>query len=192
MKVGDGVINGKPGVVMTVLKQPWANTLQTTYAIEKTLKDLQATYPKDVKLVAAFRQADFIEVAIKNIIEAIIIGGVLVVLILFVFLQNWRTAFISLTAIPLSLLAAVIAIKLTGGTINTMTLGGLAIAIGEVVDDAIIDVENVYRRLRENKMSDTKRPPMKVVFEASREIRGSVVYATCIVALVFLPIFALT
>lgn len=192
MKVGDGVIDGKPGVVMTVLKQPWANTLQTTYAIEKTLKDLQPTYPKDVKLVAAFRQADFIEVAIKNIIEAIIIGGVLVVLILFIFLQNWRTAFISLTAIPLSLLAAVIAIKLTGGTINTMTLGGLAIAIGEVVDDAIIDVENVYRRLRENKLSDTKRPPIKVVFEASREIRGSVVYATCIVALVFLPIFALT
>lgn len=192
MKVGDGIINGKPGVVMTVLKQPWANTLQTTYAIEQTLKELQATYPEDVRLVAAFRQADFIEVAIKNIIEAIIIGGVLVVLILFVFLQNWRTAFISLTAIPLSLLAAVVTIKLTGGTINTMTLGGLAIAIGEVVDDAIIDVENVYRRLRENKLSDTKRPPMRVVFEASREIRGSVVYATFIVALVFLPIFALS
>jgi CzcA family heavy metal efflux pump len=192
LKVGEGIVNGKPGVVMTVLKQPWANTLETTYALEKTLKEIQAGFSKDLKIVAAFRQADFIEVAVKNILEAIAIGGVLVVVILFVFLQNWRTAFISLTAIPLSLLVAIIAIKLQGGTINTMTLGGLAIAIGEVVDDAIIDVENVYRRLRENKLAGSPKHPMKVVYEASKEVRGSVVYATFIVGLVFLPIFSLT
>jgi CzcA family heavy metal efflux pump len=192
MKVGDGIIDGKPGVVMTVLKQPWANTLQTTYAIELTLKELQASFPKDVKLVAAFRQADFIEVAVKNIFEAIALGGILVVVVLFIFLQNWRAAFISLTAIPLSLLAAIVCIKLQGGTINTMTLGGLAIAIGEVVDDAIIDVENVYRRLRENKAAGVPLHPMRVVYEASREVRSSVVYATFIVALVFLPIFSLS
>lgn len=192
MKIGDGIVDGKPGVVMTVLKQPWANTLETTYAIERTLKDLQTGFPKDLKLVAAFRQADFIEVAVKNILEAIALGGVLVVIILFIFLQNWRTAFISLTAIPLSLLAAVIAIKAHGGTINTMTLGGLAIAIGEVVDDAIVDVENVYRRLRENKLAGSPRHPIRVVYDASREVRGSVVYATFIVALVFLPVLSLT
>lgn len=192
MKIGDGVVDGKPGIVMTVLKQPWANTLDTTYAIEKTLEELEASFPKDLKLVSAFRQADFIEIAVQNILEAIAIGGVLVVVILFVFLQNWRTAAISLTAIPLSLLAAIIAIKLQGGTINTMTLGGLAIAIGEVVDDAIIDVENVYRRLRENKQSPNPKSIIRVVYDASREIRGSVVYATFIVALVFLPVFSLS
>lgn len=192
VKIGDGVVDGKPGIVMTVLKQPWANTLDTTYAIERTLEELKASFPKDLKLVTAFRQADFIEVAVKNILEAIAIGGVLVVVILFIFLQNWRTAFISLTAIPLSLLAAIIAIKLQGGTINTMTLGGLAIAIGEVVDDAIIDVENVYRRLRENKAAGSPKSVIRVVYEASREVRGSVVYATFIVALVFLPIFSLS
>lgn len=192
LKVGEGIINGKPGVVMTVLKQPWANTLETTYALEKSLKEIGVGLSKDLRLVAAFRQADFIEVAVKNILEAIAIGGILVVIILFVFLQNWRTAFITLTAIPLSLLVAVIAIKLQGETINTMTLGGLAIAIGEVVDDAIIDVENVYRRLRENKLAGNPKNPIKVVYDASKEVRGSVVYATFIVGLVFLPIFSLT
>lgn len=190
-KIGDAIINGKPGVIMNVTKQPWANTLKTTYAIEAALKELQAGFPKDVQIISVFRQADFIEVAIRNVMEALVLGGVLVVVILIVFLQNWRTALISLTAIPLSLLTAIIALHFQGGTINTMTLGGLAIAIGEVVDDAVIDVENVYRRLRENKLAGSPHHPIKVVYDASREIRTSVVYATYIVALVFLPIFSL-
>jgi CzcA family heavy metal efflux pump len=191
-KPGDGVVNGKPGVVMTVLKQPGANTLEVTRSVERVLKDLEPNYPKDVRLIPAFRQADFIEVALKNIMEAIVIGGILVIFVLLLFLQNWRTALISIVAIPLSLLTAIIAIKIQGGTINTMTLGGLAIAIGEVVDDAIIDVENVYRRLRENHQAGSPRHPLRVVYDASREIRGSVVYATFIVALVFLPVLSLT
>lgn len=190
-RIGDAIIDGKQGVILNITKQPWANTLQTTYAVEKALKDLEVGFPKDVSLVYTFRQADFIEIAVRNMLEALAIGAVLVVVILFVFLQNWRTVFISLTAIPLSLLTAIIALQWQGGTINTMTLGGLAIAIGEVVDDAIIDVENVYRRLRENKALENPRNPLRVVYDASREIRGSVVYATYIVALVFLPIFSL-
>jgi CzcA family heavy metal efflux pump len=191
-KTGDAIINGEKGVILSVTKQPWANTLTTTLAVEKALDALHTSIPKDVKLVYTFRQADFIETAIHNMLEALAFGGLLVVFVLFLFLQNWRTVVISLTAIPLSLLAAVISLKLQGGTINTMTLGGLAIAIGEVVDDAIIDVENVYRRLRENQDRPEPRPVMSVVFEASREIRGSVFYATFIVALVFLPIFSLS
>ncbi len=191
-KTGDGIINGKPGVILSVTKQPWANTLKTTLALEKTLDSLKASMPADVQIVYTFRQSDFIETAIHNMLEALLFGALLVILVLFIFLQNWRTMLISLTAIPLSLLAAVIALKLQGGTINTMTLGGLAIAIGEVVDDAIIDVENVYRRLRENSLRADPLPAINVIFNASREIRSSVVYATFIVALVFLPIFSLS
>ena len=190
-KIGDAIIDGKPGVIMNIVKQPWANTLETTHALEKALKELQSTFPADVKVITVFRQADFIEVAVKNVVEALMLGAILVIVILFVFLQNWRTSLITLTAIPLSLLAAVIAMNWQGGTINTMTLGGLAIAIGEVVDDAIIDVENVYRRLRENAMLEQPRNTLRVVYDASREIRTSVVYATYIVALVFLPVFSL-
>lgn len=191
-KTGDAIINGKHGIILNVTKQPWANTLKTTIAVEKTLDSLRSTMPSDVQVLYTFRQADFVEIAIRNMLEALIIGGFFVLIVLFLFLQNWRTVAISLTAIPLSLLAAVISLKMQGGTINTMTLGGLAIAIGEVVDDAIIDVENVYRRLRENKQSSQPKPALLVVFQASKEIRGSVVYATFIVALVFLPIFSLS
>lgn len=191
-KIGEALINGKPGVIINVSKQPWANTLEMTYKIESALKDLKKGFPSDLELLTVFRQADFIEVAIRNVLEALLLGGLLVIVILFIFLQNWRTAFISLTAIPLSLLAAVIFLKWQGGTINTMTLGGLAIAIGEVVDDAIIDVENVYKRLRENKLAGNPKSVFSVVYEASKEIRGSVVYATFIIALVFLPIFSLS
>jgi CzcA family heavy metal efflux pump len=190
-KIGEAIVDGHPGVVLTVFKQPWANTLQTTKGLEAAIKELEPGFPKDIKLVTTFRQADFIEVAIKNVSEAVVLGGVLVVVILFVFLQNWRTAFISLTAIPLSLLSAIIILKWQGFTINTMTLGGLAIAIGEVVDDAIIDVENVYRKLRENQTADQPKAAWRVVYEASAEVRGSVVYATFIVGLVFLPVLSL-
>lgn len=190
-KIGDAIVDGHRGVVLTVYKQPWANTLITTKAIESTLKQIQSTLPGDVKMITTFRQADFIEVAIKNVGEAVILGGVLVAIILFAFLQNWRTAVISLTAIPLSLLSAIIILKLQGYTINTMTLGGLAIAIGEVVDDAIIDVENVFHRLRENRLSQNPQPVWQVVYKASVEVRSAVVYATFIVGLVFLPVLSL-
>lgn len=191
-KIGTALINGKPGIIINVSKQPWANTLELTYRIESTLKNLQTAFPDDVEIVTVFRQADFIELAIKNMLEALVLGSILVIIILFFFLQNWRTAFISLTAIPLSLLVAIIILKLMGGTINTMTLGGLAIAIGEVVDDAIIDVENVFRRLRENKVLASPRPVFNVIVDASKEIRSSVIYATFIIALVFLPILSLS
>ena len=191
-KIGDAIVDGHPGVVMTVFKQPWSNTLETSQQVEKALEELKVGFPSDVKTVITFRQADFIEIAIKNVGEAVLLGAILVVLILFLFLHNWRTAFISLTAIPVSLLAAIIILKGQGLTINTMTLGGLAIAIGEVVDDAIVDVENVYRRLRENKQSQHPKNSFSVVFDACVEVRSSVVYATFVVGLVFLPILSLT
>ena len=191
-KYGDAIVDGHPGVVMTVMKQPWANTLETTRLVEKALDDLKSSFPADVKVITTFRQADFIEVAVRNVGEAVVLGGVLVVIILFIFLQNWRAAIISLVAIPLSLLSAIIILKWQGYTINTMTLGGLAIAIGEVVDDAIIDVENVCHRLRENREATNPRPVWRVIYSASSEVRNSVVYATLIVALVFLPVLSLS
>lgn len=191
-KIGDAMIDGKPGIILNVVKQPWANTLATTYAVEKALAELSASFPEDVESITVFRQADFIEVAVHNVLEALVLGGIFVAAVLTVFLQNWRTAVISLTAIPLSLLSAVIMLQFQGGTINTMTLAGLAIAIGEVVDDAIIDVENVHRRLRENAAAGSPKSALMVVFDASREIRTSVVYATYIVCLVFLPVFSLS
>ncbi len=190
-KIGDAIVDGHHGVVLTVLKQPWANTLNTTRLVERALDELKPGLPADLKIVATFRQADFIEVAVKNVSEAVLLGGALVVVVLFLFLQNWRAAFISLTAIPLSLLSAIVLLHYQGYTINTMTLGGLAIAIGEVVDDAIVDVENVCRRLRENNAAGRPRSVLQVIYEASSEVRGSVVYATFIVALVFLPVLSL-
>lgn len=190
-QIGDAVINGKPGLLFNVVKQPWANTLETTYAVEKSLNELSSAMPRDVQPITLFRQADFIETAVHNVLEALVLGGILVLIVLMVFLRNGRAAFISMTAIPLSLLTSIIVLRLQGGTINTMTLAGLAIAIGEVVDDAIIDVENIYRRLRENARDGNAKTALEVVFDASCEVRGSVVYATYIVALVFLPVLYL-
>src|SRR5688500_12480967 len=150
--------------------------------------------PADVVIdTKAFRQADFIERAIGNVRASIIEGGIMVTVVLFLFLWNFRTTFISLTAIPLSLLSAVMVMNYFGISINTMTLGGMAISIGALVDDAVIDVENVFRRLRENHRKPTaqRRPAFQVVFEASVEIRSSIVFATLIIALVFIPIFFL-
>src|ERR1700721_524102 len=138
------------------------------------------------------RPATFVEVSLKNITHSLYLGGILVAIVLFLFLGHFRTAFISLTAIPLSLLTAIILLDKFGVTLNTITLGGLAIAIGEVVDDAIIDVENIFRRLRENQSLAQPRPIFRVVYEASLEVRSAVVYATFIVALVFLPVLTLT
>lgn len=192
-KVGDSSTAGKPSVIVIVNKQPWANTLTTTTAVDTALEEIRRGLPPDVVMDAQlFRQADFIERAISNINTAMLEGGVLVVIVLLLFLTTWRAGLISLTAIPLSLLVAIVLLQQMGGTINSMTLGGLAIAIGAVVDDAIIDVENVFRRLRENRQKSAPAPVLHVIYAASAEVRGSIVYATIIIALVFLPIFSLS
>jgi CzcA family heavy metal efflux pump len=192
LKRGDGSFNGQASVVATIQKQPSANTLDVTAEIEAALAGLKSTIPADVTIeTKAFQQAAFIDRAIANVSEALYQGGILVAIVLFLFLWNFRTTLISLAAIPLSLITAVIAMSYFGIGINTMTLGGLAIAIGELVDDAIIDVENVFRRLRENAQLAQPQPVSGVIFRASSEIRNSIVFATLIVILVFLPLFAL-
>jgi CzcA family heavy metal efflux pump len=192
LKRGDGSFNGKPAVVATLQKQPNANTLELTENIETTLAALKPSLPADVTIdTKAFRQADFIERAVGNIQEAIVEGGIMVTIILFLFLWNFRTTFISLTAIPLSLLTAILVMNYFGITINTMTLGGMAIAIGALVDDAIIDVENVFRRLKQNAHLEEPLPILTVIYNASSEIRSSILFATLIIILVFLPLFSL-
>jgi CzcA family heavy metal efflux pump len=192
LKRGDGSFNAQPAVVATIQKQPNANTLELTEQIEQTLAGLKPTLPADVTIdTKAFQQADFIKRAIGNVNRSLIEGGLMVTVILFLFLWNFRTTFISLTAIPLSLVTAIIVMSYFGITINTMTLGGLAIAIGALVDDAIIDVENVFRRLKQNAHSPTPEPVTRVIFKASSEIRNSILFATLIIILVFLPLFSL-
>ena len=191
-KRGDASFNMKPAVVATIQKQPHANTLQVTQAIEATLEGMKAGLPSDVTIdTKAFQQADFIERAIGNVKAALVEGGVMVTVVLFLFLWNFRTTFISLTAIPLSLVAAVVVMAWFGLGINTMTLGGLAMAIGQLVDDAIVDVENVFRRLKQNAQRPTPEPAVTVVFKASSEIRHSITFATLIIVLVFLPLLSL-
>jgi len=193
-KYGDGSVNAKPAVVLAVQKQPGANTLELTRRIETQLADIQATLPPGMQVHSElFRQADFISVAVENVVHALRDGAIFVVIILFLFLWNLRATAISIVAIPLSLVVAIFAMKLFGITINTMTLGGMAIAIGALVDDAIIDVENVFRRLKENHHlpANEQRPVLTVVYEASREIRASIVNATMIIIVVFLPLFFL-
>ena len=193
-RFGDGSVNGEPGVVLAIQKQPDANTLALTRAITAVLGDVQATLPEGMTVhTDLFRQADFIRVAVDNVIHALRDGAILVVIVLIVFLANVRATAISLVAIPLSLAASVFALRVLGISINTMTLGGMAIAVGVLVDDAIIDVENVFRRLRERAMlpEPARRPVLAVVYEASVEIRASIVNATLIIMLAFLPLFFL-
>jgi CzcA family heavy metal efflux pump len=194
LKRGEGSHNAVPAIILGIQKQPGANTLELTRTLDAALDDLGPTLPDGMKIdKQIFRQADFIEIALRNLTRALRDGGLLVVAVVVLFLANLRATLITLLAIPLSLVAAVWALQSAGQTLNTMSLGGLAIAIGELVDDAIIDVENVFRRLRENslKPSESRRPPLEVVYRASTEIRGSVVFATLIVGLVFLPLFFL-
>lgn len=193
-KFGDAAINGKPGVTLTVYRQYSGDTPEATRRVEAELEKLRPGLEHAGITVhpALFRQADFIEYAIGNVTESLLLGAGLVVVVLFVFLFNLRTAFISLTAIPLSLLGAVLVLWAFGISLNTLTLGGLAIAVGEVVDDAIIDVENIFRRLGENSRLENPRPTAAVVLSASLEVRGAVVHATFIVVLVFVPVFFLT
>lgn len=187
-------INGKSGIYLSVQGQLGANTKAVTEAIEKAMNELEPELAAErVKLYPKlFRPANFIETAISGVQTDILIGSILVVTVLFLFLFNVRTAFISATAIPLSLLTAIIVLGYYGIGLNIMVLGGLAIALGEVVDDAIIDTENIFRRLRENRLLDEPRPAFNVVFDASMEVRSSVVYATIIVAMVFMPLLTLS
>jgi CzcA family heavy metal efflux pump len=189
-KRGDASINGKSAVILTVEKQPAYSTVALTDEVEKALAELQTSLPKDVKLnPKIFQQKSFIVTALSNVEAALRDGFILVVIILFLFLLNFRTTVITLTAIPLSLVITAIIFKLFGFSINTLTLGGLAIAIGELVDDAIVDVENVFRRINENKHAQNPKPLLQVVYDASSEVRNSIVYATIIVVLVFIPLF---
>jgi len=193
-KRGEGSAMGKPAVILGIQKQPGANTLELTQRLDAVLADVTAKLPAGMKLKTdIFRQADFISVSVRNVQTALLEGVVLVTLIVLLFLANFRATLITLTAIPLSLVTAVLALKWLGSSINTMTLGGMAIAIGALVDDAVIDVENVFRRLRENhhQPEGQRRPVLQVVFDASVEIRSSIVFATLIIALVFIPIFFL-
>lgn len=194
IKRGDGSFNGKPAVILSIEKQPTANTVTLTDDILEAISEIQTSLPKDVKIhTDVFQQKNFIVNSLTNVEHALRDGFILVIIILFLFLLNFRTTIITLTAIPLSLIISAIVFKLFNISINTLTLGGLAIAIGELVDDAIVDVENVYRRLKENWALPTKqqRPLLKVVYDASSEIRNSIVYATVIVVLVFIPLFYL-
>jgi copper/silver efflux system protein len=193
--LGRGSANAHPAVILSVQKQPATNTMELTERIDRTLAEIEETLPPGMQINRGiFRQASFIETAVHNVLDALRDGAVLVVVILFLFLWSFRTTFISVLAIPLSLVTAVFALKLLGITINTMTLGGMAIAIGALVDDAVIDVENVFRRLRENRHlpHHARRDPFDIVFTASKEIRASIVTATLIICIVFVPLFFLS
>lgn len=189
----EGEFSGGPAVVLTINKQPHADTRKVTEGVLAALEELDASLPPDVRLLPnLYQQKSFIDRAIANVMEALTHGGLLVVVILFLFLMNLRTTFITLTAIPLSLTMTVLVFSAFGVSINTMTLGGLAVAIGELVDDAIVDVENIFRRLRENRQAANPKPALLVVFRASTEVRSSIVHSTMIVVLVFIPLFALS
>ena len=194
VKRGDGSFNGKPAVILSIEKQPTASTVTLTDDILEAIEEIQSSLPSDIKIhTDVFQQKSFIISSLTNVEHALRDGFILVIIILFLFLLNFRTTIITLTAIPLSLIITAIVFKIFGITINTLTLGGLAIAIGELVDDAIVDVENVYRRLKENWAlpKEQQRPLLKVVYDASSEVRNSIVYATIIVVLVFIPLFYL-
>jgi CzcA family heavy metal efflux pump len=192
-KRGDASVSGKPGVILMLQKQPGADTLKLTRAVDESLAEIQKFSGEDIEIRSdLFRQADFIQAAVRNVEESLRDGSIMVAIVLILFLLNFRTTVITLTAIPLSLLITAIVFHLFGIGVNTMTLGGLAIAIGELVDDAIVDVENVFRRFRENRVSPHPKSTLRVVFEASSEVRNSIVLATVIVVLVFIPLFSLS
>lgn len=190
-KRGDATIGGNPGVILRIVKQNDANTLAITKAIDEALAELEPNLPKGVKLSGdIFRQEWFISGGLTNVEEALRDSAIVVAIIITLFLANVRTTVMVLISIPFSLLVAFIVFNVLGLGINVMTLGGLTMAIGELVDDAIVDIENVFRRLRENALlpKEEQRSSLKVVFESSKEVRNSIVYATILVALVFVPL----
>ncbi|HKH61347.1 MAG TPA: efflux RND transporter permease subunit [Flavitalea sp.] len=189
--IGDAIINDGPGILLIVEKQPQANTLEVTRKVEETLNTMRPAMKEMQFDSTIFRPATFIEMSLNNLNKALLIGCVLVIVVLFFFLNDWRTALISVLAIPLSLLIAMMILHYRGGTIDTMVLAGLVIALGEVVDDAIIDVENIVRRLRQNALLPQPLSAIKVVLQASMEVRSAVVYGSLIVALVLMPVFFL-
>ncbi|MBD3675746.1 MAG: efflux RND transporter permease subunit [Planctomycetaceae bacterium] len=198
-KRGDGSVNGRPGVVFTIVKQPHVDTRKLTDRLETVFRESEESLTADIVInPELFQLRNFIDRGIFNVGEALVIGATLVIIILFLFLLNFRTTFITLTAIPLSLVITTLVFRILGyisGTalsINVMTLGGLAVAMGELVDDAIVDVENIFRRLKENNALEKPRPAIQVVYEASKEIRSAIVFGTAVVILVFLPLFALS
>ncbi len=194
VRLGTASMNAKPAVIISVSKQPDINTLKVTRAIERSVQDAAASLPSDITVdTHIFQQADFIQASVGNVGRALLEGALFVILILFLFLGNFRTTLISVIAIPVSLLATIIVLLALGMDINTMTLGGMCIAIGSLVDDAIIDVENVYKRLRQNhsKAPSERDSVFHVVFEGSREIRSSVINATLIIMVAFTPLFFL-
>ncbi|MDM9383597.1 efflux RND transporter permease subunit [Chlorogloeopsis sp. ULAP01] len=192
LKRGDGSLNGQRAIVVMVNKQPQYDTPTVTRAIERAMEEVKAGLPKDVKVTETFRQENFIEAAIENVTSSLRDGTIIVSIILLMFLMNWRTAIITLSAIPLSVLIGMLILGWFGQGINTMTLGGLAVAIGSVVDDSIVDMENAYRGLRKNQLAGTPVHPFKVVYDTSVEVRVSVIFSTIIIAVVFAPIFSLT
>jgi CzcA family heavy metal efflux pump len=187
--IGDGVINDGPGILLIVEKQPWGNTLDVSHAVEDVLAKMKPGLPGVEVDTTIFRPATFIERSLDNLSHALLLGCILVILVLGLFLWEWRTALISALAIPVSLVVAGLVLHFTGQTINTMVLAGLVIALGEVVDDAIIDVENIVRRLRIERTLENPRPTLQVVLSASMEVRSAIVYATLIVILALVPIF---
>lgn len=195
VKMGYASQNGQPAIILSVSKQPNINTLNVTEKIEENLENIRKSLPSDIKMdTKIFRQADFIETSVNNVGSALLEGAIFVILILFIFLNSYRTTVISIIAIPLSLLGTVIVLYILGMNINTMTLGGMCIAIGSLVDDAIIDVENVYKRLRQNykRTKEERTPALTIVYEASKEIRASILNATFIIMVAFVPLFFLS
>lgn len=194
-KIGDASSNTKQAIVLSIAKQPSTNTLELTNQIDLAVADMQNNLPKDVRInTNVFRQADFINASISNIKKTLLEGSIFVIIILFLFLMNWRATIISLLAIPISLIASILTLHWLGYTINTMSLGGMAIAIGALVDDAIIDVENVFKRLKQNAFKPIKdrKGKLAVIFDASVEIRTSIINATFIIIVAFIPLFFLS
>jgi len=188
----EGEAKGTEGVIINIRKSPGFDTIALTDKIEAILADLKSTLPEGVELVTLYRQRDFIDLSIGNLEEALRDGAIMVSIVLFLFLFNFRVTFITLTAIPLSLAITILVFDFLNLSVNSMTLGGLAVAIGMVVDDAIVDVENVFRRLRENAALDTPKPKLEVIALASSEVRSSILYATILIILVFMPLLALS
>jgi CzcA family heavy metal efflux pump len=189
--IGDAVINDSPGLLLVVEKLPWANTVELTKGVEEAIRSLEPGLPGVQFDTTIFQQANFITAAIHNLTQALVLGFVLVIVILVMFLFEWRVALISVLTIPLSLMIALLVLHWRGETVNTMTLAGLVIALGAVVDDAIIDVENIVRRLRQHRLSGAERSTASVILNASLEVRGPIVYATMIIVAAAVPIFLL-